>query len=210
LDCSGAIGNIIELTFMKIRICIAPSPWQLIMLNAALQQADINYSDREATKNYLVIQGFGLTDTLRDAILQTANHLDNWEQIVQIDEFNDKSKLSVNYWNFGNLVKQIAKLIGTERADEIWVSRLKGLTQRLIFEAYPDAKIFLYEDGLGTYNSSLYETYSWKTLVSQPTVFLKLAKKYLIDEFTPYGRTYNGFYQKSPIFSPKTSIFNWR
>jgi hypothetical protein len=178
---------------MKSRICIAPSPWQLIMLSAALQQAAFNCPNREATKNYLVIQGFGLTDTLENSILKTANHLGNWEQIVQIDEFNDRANLVSNYWNFGKLLKEIAERIGTERADEIWVSKLKGLTQRLIFEAYPGAKIFLYEDGLGTYNSSLYDTYSWKTMVCQPKVFLKLAKKYLIDEFSPYGRTYNGF-----------------
>ena len=177
---------------MNIRICIAPSPWQLIILNAALQQASINCKDRKKTKNYLVIQGFGLTNTLRNSILKTANHLNDWEKIVQIDELYE-SKLVRNYWNFGNLLKHITERIGIEQADEIWVSKLKGLTEKLIFEAYPDAKIFLYEDGLGTYNPLLYDQYSWKIAISKPTILLKLAKKYLIDEFTSYGRAYSSF-----------------
>lgn len=181
---------------MKIRICLAPGTWQLIMLTSALQQAYINCNDTEHTRNYLVVQGFGLTNQLKDSILKTANHLNDWEKIIIIDEFYESNLVS-NYWNFDNLLKHITDRIGIEQADEIWVCKLKGLTERLIFEAYPDSKIFLYEDGLGTYNPLLYGQWEWKSVVNQPIIvlkiLLKLAKKYLIDELTSYGRSYNSF-----------------
>lgn len=133
-----------------IRICLALGPWQIIMLSAALQQAFNNCPSQEKTKNILVLYGIKLTNELKDSMQTVANLVGEWEQIIWADDLLN-CELDKSKQGFNKTVNSLQKRIGIKKAEEIWLCKLTSYSEKLVVEAYQDAKIIIYEDGLHTY-----------------------------------------------------------
>ena len=75
-----------------------------------------------------------------------AERLGPWRRVVVLD--------NAIQWGLGRVRESIEALraaVDVGEPQEVWLDSLLGLPEKIIAEAYPDARLVLYEDGLHTY-----------------------------------------------------------
>ena len=174
---------------MTTRICLAPGQWQIIMLASALRQASANSHYSKYYDDYLILYAnTELIEERKDAMLKIALSVWKWKKIIWIDDLfdsnSDSGRYTISYFN--KILVGLREKIGIRKSDQIWTCQLRSPLERVIVEAYVEADIVLYEDGLSTY------TYQWSfpNHSRHPLELLKQAKHYL-EQKIPSGRVYN-------------------
>lgn len=144
-----------------VRVCLCLGSWQLIVLAAALhdarQNTARNTSDNDA-EDYLVLYGFGRGAEADRALLkhleEVAPNLWPWKRIIVVGDMLssglDSGCVSPN-------ANALVERVGVRTADEVWVCKVGSKPEKLACHAYADARIVLYEDGLGTYDTQIGE-----------------------------------------------------
>ena len=133
------------------------------MLVAALRQArEENPADSES-ETHLLLYELDRNPELEDWMSRLSLSLGSW---CQIHWSRDILKLAPpdDVWPIP-LASESAKLrrsLGLEHADELWVGHLHAYAERLVLETFPEAVVFLFEEGLDPY--CLKVVRSWRTI----------------------------------------------
>jgi Alpha-2,8-polysialyltransferase (POLYST) len=129
------------------RFVFVHGPWQLLIAASALRQA--SQSAGGGSRDTLVI--FSLHDgplppPLREAMGRIAAVVWPWHRVVVLDDAIPR--------DLGDARRGMetvrASLQGTP-PEEVWLDCLWGAPEKIAAEAYPAARLVLYEDGLHTY-----------------------------------------------------------
>ena len=70
-----------------------------------------------------------------------------WQRIVTIDN-------AINWWTLNDAratIESLRAFVGGEQPDELWLPDVPNAPMKIAAEAYPKARLVLYEDGLHTY-----------------------------------------------------------
>lgn len=129
------------------RFVFVHGPWQLLIAAAALRQA--SRSDGGRSRDTLVV--FSLHDgplspPVLEAIRRIAAAVRPWHRVVVLDD--------AIRWNLGRsraCGEALRSLVPDGPPDEVWLDCLWGAAEKIAAEAYPTARLVLYEDGLHTY-----------------------------------------------------------
>ena len=174
---------------MTTRICLVPGPWQIIMLASALRQACGDSNDSKYDEHYLILYAkSGLTEARKDTMLKIANSVWKWKRIIWLNDLFDSKSDCHRYTilGFNKILVGLKEKIGIRKFNEIWTCQLHSALEKILVEAYLEADIVLYEDGLATYTN----LWSSPNNFRHPLKLLKLAKHYL-EQTIPSGRVYN-------------------
>jgi hypothetical protein len=178
------------------RVCTSLGTWQLIMLVAALHQASRDYDYKVKEKEHiLVLYGQGLSKSLKYLMIEVANLLWDWDQIVWADDL---------LYQFGDNRQSSLKIISTalkerldlDSANEIWVCKLAEPPEKHLVEIFNRAEIVFYEDGLHSYVPRA--PFHWNILkpISYPRITLRAIHHWLFDDKKPENRTQNVWISK--------------
>jgi hypothetical protein len=129
------------------RLVFVHGPWQLLVAASALKQASRSAGGR--SRDSLVV--FSLHDgplapPLREAMDRIAPAVWPWHQVVVLD---DAIRPDLGDARAG--VEALRASLPDGPPDEVWLDCLWGASEKAAAEAYPAARVVLYEDGLHTY-----------------------------------------------------------
>nr|WP_246294671.1 alpha-2,8-polysialyltransferase family protein [Schlegelella koreensis] len=74
-----------------------------------------------------------------------------WQRVIDAFEFFPCVRRRIRQREFGRLVAELRARLGLERIDEVWLCWTTRAPEKLILDAYPEARIAVYEDGLFSY-----------------------------------------------------------
>jgi hypothetical protein len=166
------------------------------MLSAALLQHSLEgQGDEEGAEEWLILyEPRGASDELKATMFEVARRVRTWKRIIWAADELGAAMGTVGTFRqkeFHYLCDQLKILIGVDRADEIWCTQHPGYAERLISDLFPDAKVYLYEDGFLTYVP--YVPYVDKTTGGRYGMPIRMAKqlKAYLDGFIPSKRFYH-------------------
>ena len=138
---------------MTRRVCFALGTWQIVTLAAGLRRAaDDSARGGSPFLDYLVLyEPAGASDALKDSMQAVAEAVWPWKRIVWAFDVLSGVRRRVSQERFDALLGGVRERVGVPAVDELWFCWLNRLPEKLIMEAYPDARVVLYEDGLTTY-----------------------------------------------------------
>ncbi len=159
------------------RIVFAHGPWQLLIATAAIrQETPPGAADR--AEDLLVIFPLSVgpsTPGPKDVIERLAGATWQWRQVLMTAELvRDSSPEAA-----ARAVESLRALVGDAQADEIWLDCLWGSYEKVAAEAFPGARIVLYEDGLHTYVDAEDNHMSIGRCARRPRVAYRLARSRL-------------------------------
>lgn len=131
------------------RIVLATGPWQTIMAASAIRQATSVL--KQTPKDYLVLSGYQLSDETKQTMMSIAPLVWNWEAIIWAEDVLHLDFPSFNKENFPNYLQAFKQRVPLDKVNEIWGCKLQDLAEKIMLEAYPSAKVIIYEDGLHSY-----------------------------------------------------------
>ena len=133
---------------VRRRVSFVLGTWQLTVLCACLDQRDAESSD--AVDDHLVFYGPGLPDDMKRAMAALAEASDRtWASVTWADDLLLKPERPGG--RDRGLVAALRERIGLPTCDEIWVCKLYDFAEKVILEAFPRARVQLYEDGMHFY-----------------------------------------------------------
>ena len=146
------------------RFVLVHGPWQLLIAASALKQASRSTGRR--SRDTLVI--FSLHDghlpsSIREVIDRIAPAVWPWERIVVLD---DATHQDVDHP--GRSAEAIRALLHEGEPDEVWLDCLWGDAEKLVAEAFPSARLVLYEEGLHSYIPHHDHHFSFARLLHDP------------------------------------------
>ncbi len=98
-------------------------------------------------RNKLVLCCSAARDVV-DTMEEMARPLEIWDEIIPAyDRLSHEPSRELWPLPVGKLFDACYRLCGYDQPDELWVGHLEGYIHRLIFEAYPKARIVWYESG---------------------------------------------------------------
>jgi hypothetical protein len=161
-----------------VRVCFSLGTWQLVMLASALRQAASNGHAPEASSDYLVLyEPLGASEALKVAMQEVAGAIWKWEKIIWTDSLTADQLWTVSPKNVAARLADLTNQAGARHADEIWLCKITGGAEKLAAEAYPQARIVLYEDGIHTYVSAPVGPWHMQMPVKHPRDAIKLTKR---------------------------------
>lgn len=178
-----------------IRIVSVVGPWQLLLSVLCLKL--VASAEGGSHKDYLVIHGAGMNQSVIDLIMKLAGEIWQWERVLWLPDFVTVADLPLGQREFGRINCEIVSSIGVEFADEVYLCKYDDIYEKLLVEAFSSASLLFYEDGIGTWlasrNLSLGE---WVRAVCSLQTFSFLKKKGLLGEPLPYKRIKQGSISK--------------
>jgi Alpha-2,8-polysialyltransferase (POLYST) len=129
------------------RLVFVHGPWQLLIAAGALEQASRSAGGR--SRDTLVV--FPLPDgqlapPILGVIRRIAAAVWPWDRVVVFDD-----PIRGDLGEARGCVEAARALLQEESADEVWLECLWGTSEKIFAEAYPKARLVLYEDGLHVY-----------------------------------------------------------
>ena len=128
-----------------VRVGFAVGSWQLISLAAALDAA--GRGDDHVVLYETDVAGPEL-ETAMHAIAATVRP---WLGIVDAFDLFKAVPRKPGQWRLDQCIRELRARIGLERIDELWLCWVSRPSEKLVLEAYPEARVMLYEDGLTSY-----------------------------------------------------------
>jgi Alpha-2,8-polysialyltransferase (POLYST) len=129
------------------RLVLVHGPWQLLLVASALKQAArISCGGSQDDLVVVSLHDGPLPAPIREVLGQIAPAVWSWRRVIVIDNAID--------WNEPDPMRPIEALrhkLGPGEPDEVWLDCLWGRSEKIAAEAYPAARLVLYEDGLHTY-----------------------------------------------------------
>ncbi len=131
---------------MRRVVCIPGGVWQLLTVAGAMRQA--SRAKPTVSEDTLVV--FSLFDgPLRPEMVEAmdlaAGAVWPWRDVRNVADLN------YTRMAWGPLIETVRDRIGVAGVDELWLGSLWGHFEKAVAEAFPKARIVLYEDGLHTY-----------------------------------------------------------
>jgi hypothetical protein len=129
------------------RLVFVHGPWQLLVAASALKQASETSGD--GAWNTLVIYSLHsatVPGPIREVMCRMAPALGPWRRVIVLDPSIE--------WDLRDARPSIEALrarLDVDEPDEVWLDALWVGPEKGVAEAYPGARIVLYEDGLHTY-----------------------------------------------------------
>jgi hypothetical protein len=131
------------------RLVLATGPWQTIMAASAIRQS--TSALKQTPKDYLVLSGYKLSDETKQTMMSIAPLVWNWEAIIWAEDVLHLDFPSFNQENFPSYLQAFKQRVPVDKVAEIWGCKLQDAAEKIMAEAYPSAKIVIYEDGLHSY-----------------------------------------------------------
>ena len=137
-----------------VRVCGVFGTWQLVTLVAALRQAEREGGRAGSDGGDILVlyETAGVTDEFKATLDRMARAAWPWRRIVwAYDLLTNRGAYSEP--EFAQTLHAVRERVGAspEEVDQIWDCWLTRPAERLLYEAFPQARIVLYEDGLITY-----------------------------------------------------------
>lgn len=135
-----------------MRVCAALGTWQIVMLAAALRQADREGHGGGGRDVLLLYGGAALTPGLRELMPRIARAAWPWSSVAWADDLLDRRQVP-SIAEFRRLLGSIRGRAGAEggHIDQLWCSKLWDSPEKLLCDAFPEAAVMLFEDGLNDY-----------------------------------------------------------
>jgi hypothetical protein len=129
------------------RLVFVHGPWQLLIAASALEQASQSAGGR--SRDTLVI--FPLPDgplppPILEVIERIARAVRPWRRVVVLNE-----AIPGGLGEARGCPEVARALLEEDPPDEVWLECLWGTSEKIFAEAYPRARLVLYEDGLHVY-----------------------------------------------------------
>jgi Alpha-2,8-polysialyltransferase (POLYST) len=130
------------------RLIFVNGPWQLMLAASALRQASQSIKGR--TRDTLVMYSLpdgAFPQPLREVMEKIAPVVWPWERVVLLDN-------AIDWWTPGDTqaaVKTLQGRLNEPDPDQLWLNDVPNTPAKISAEAYPTARIVLYEDGLHSY-----------------------------------------------------------
>lgn len=146
-----------------MRLCLAHGTWQLIMLAAALREAEKRGVSAPQPTRLLLIECDEIPD-LRRGMESLAQHLFSWQSVDWANELLPM-RPSDNEWplDLENLFSSARSRLALEHANELWLNQYTDFPQKVLIEAYPSAKLVIYEEGMMTYTPHHVMQRQWRS-----------------------------------------------
>jgi hypothetical protein len=136
----------------RVRVGFALGSWQVVALAAALAEADARAGTGPACEDHLVLyETVRISDALKTAMREVGATARPWHRVVDAFDLLASVRRKIGQGEFDALVAQLRRHLGVERIDEIWLCFLTRAPEKLVMEAYPEASVHVYEDGLFSY-----------------------------------------------------------
>lgn len=142
-----------------IRVCCTVGTWQLVTLAAALQQVAHDLKKENGSEgtarfdDYLVVyETGGVPDSFKQTLQQMAEAIWPWKRIIwAYDLLTSEGRLKQG--TFTRLCRTLQKRVGVppQQVKQVWTCWLTRPAEKIVFQAFPRARIMLYEDGLISY-----------------------------------------------------------
>jgi hypothetical protein len=129
------------------RLVFVHGPWQLLIAASALRQASRSAGgDPRDTLVIFSLHDGPLAPPILEVIERSARVVWPWRRVVVL---NDAIHHDIRDARAGT--EAVRALLQDAPPDEVWLECLWGNAEKLIAEAYPKARLVLYEDGLHVY-----------------------------------------------------------
>lgn len=134
----------------RIRLCLCSGPWHLVSLRASILTREKKQGDNATTYDtYLIIQGSDWQKQLREDLLKSAKASQHWREVINIDDALDITS--------ADQLSKLKHLLGSlglpSHVTELWLPHFWPHIPRVAAEVWKTANIYLYEEGLSTYNT---------------------------------------------------------
>jgi len=139
----------------RVRVCCCSGSWQLLMLAAALKQHGLSRGEEHTfCHDILLLYGADRSQALRTAVETLATRIWPWQQVhwLGIPEIDEKLKLVTKH-QFDDYKVSLKRCLDADTCDELWITKFWDRPGKFFIEAYPQANIYIYEDGLHDYVS---------------------------------------------------------
>jgi hypothetical protein len=135
-----------------VRVAFALGSWQIVALAAALAEADAHDEGHAACEDHLVLyETVPVSEALKMAMREVGAAAWRWHSIVGAFERMASVRRKIGQGEFDALKEGLRAHLGLPRIDELWLCFLARAPEKLLMEAYPDASVQVYEDGLFSY-----------------------------------------------------------
>ncbi len=167
---------------MVKRFVFVHGPWQLIMATSALRQAA--ESGQRRTIDTLVIYSLPdgpLSDSLLEVTRRIAAVVWPWQGVVVLNDV-------IDWWSLRDVpgcTSLLRDKLGAAEPDELWVVDVPNNPTKITAEAYPRARIVLFEDGLMSYLPFEDHRLSVSQCLGQPRLALRALKFRLRERLVP-------------------------
>jgi hypothetical protein len=164
------------------RFIFVHGPWQLIVATSALKQAAQSLSGR--AQDTLVIYSLPdgpLSQSMVDVMRRIATAVWPWHQVIVLND-------AIDWWTLRDVRGSIATLrenLGEEAPDELWAINVPQNPTKITAEAYPSARIVLFEDGLMSYLPYHDHRLSISQCLEKPRTALRALKLRLRERLRP-------------------------
>ena len=164
------------------RFVFVHGPWQLIVAASALKQASQSLAG--PPQDTLVIYSLPdgpLSQSMVDVMTRIATAVWPWRQVVVLND-------AIDWWKLRDVPRCIATLhasLGKQAPDELWAINVPQNPTKITAEAYPAARIVLFEDGLMSYVPYDDHRLSISQCLVKPRVALRALKLRLRERLRP-------------------------
>jgi hypothetical protein len=134
---------------MRVRVCIVRGTWQFVSLSAALAEHHLRGEPR--LPSILLLGGSKLSPERRAALTTLAEQSEQFDRFVWIDDLTgDLLDADLPDSDLAVRMASLRVRIGHE-VGEVWTNSPRSGQNWLVHEAYPEAGVIAYEDGLIMY-----------------------------------------------------------
>ena len=135
----------------RVRVGFALGSWQVVALAAALAEADSRPGAPTCEDHLVLYETVPVTEALQTAMRDVGALARPWHRIVDAFELMASVRRKVGQAEFDALKQRLRAHLGLARIDELWLCFLTRAPEKLLMDAYPQAAVQVYEDGLFSY-----------------------------------------------------------
>ena len=135
-----------------VRVGFALGSWQVVALAAGLAEADARAPAGRVCEDHLVLyETVAVSGALSAAMHEVGVAVRPWRSIVDAFALLASVRRKIGQREFDALRSRLRAHLGLDRIDELWLCWLTRAPEKLVLEAYPEARVHLFEDGLYSY-----------------------------------------------------------
>ena len=135
----------------RVRVGFALGSWQVVALAAALAEADARAGAATCEDHLVLYETVPVSEALKTAMAQVGAMARPWHRIVDAFELMASVRRKIGQAGFDALKERLRAHLGLAHIDELWLCFLTRAPEKLLMDAYPDAAVQVYEDGLFSY-----------------------------------------------------------
>lgn len=135
-----------------VRVGFALGSWQVVALAAGLAEADARAAPGRVCEDHLVLyETVAVSAALKAAMHEVGAAVRPWRSIVDAFDLLASVQRRIGQRQLDGLIERVRSHIGLARIDELWLCWLTRPPEKLVAEAWLEARIHFFEDGLFSY-----------------------------------------------------------